>query len=116
MVATQAVVLLVVLGLPNLTGAFNAFSTGYLTGQNAVALITTLLWAGTALLIGVLGISAARHAVRRSNAWQRSIPIVVALVVGMSCLTVGVVRHNASGFHPCCGSLQRAQSALGGNP
>ena len=113
MVAVQAVVLAVVLGLPNISGTLNVFTSGYLTGQNGVALITTLLWLGTVVLIAVVGLRAARSSLRSTS--RGSLPVVVAVVVGLSCLTAGAVRHQAASFHPCCGSVERAHTALEGN-
>ena len=112
MVAVQAVVLALVLGLPNISGTLNVFTSGYLTGENAVALITSLLWLGTVALITVVGLRAARGSLRSAS--RSSLPVVLALVVGVSCLTAGVVRHQSTSFHPCCGSLDRAHAALEG--
>jgi len=114
MVALQASILAVMLGVPNLGRAVDVFTTGYLSGQNAVALITTLLWVITIGLIIVVGGRAIRGSLRRaSHSWT---PVALALLVGVSCFIAGGFRHQSATFHPCCGSLERAQMALDGHP
>lgn len=110
LVVAELVVLALVIGPPDIRGALDAMNTGYLSGHDAVALIGALLWVGMAVLAIVIAVRVARGSRRLLS--RRALPVAAALLVGFSCLTVGVVRHQASTFTPCCGSLERAQSAL----
>ena len=112
LVAAELVVLAIVIGPPDIGGALGALNGGYLSGHDAVALVGALLWMGTAVLAVVVAVRVARGSRRLLS--RRSLPVAAALLVGFSCLSVGVVRHQAGTFTPCCGSLQRAQTALAG--
>lgn len=111
LVAAQIAVIAAVLGVPNLGRLGDLVTTGFASGENVVAVITALLWLGAIALVLSLGAVTARSAWRgRRSAW---LPIV-AVLAGLSCLGAGVVHHQASTFHSCCGSLDAAQRALAG--
>ena len=111
LVAVQVAVITAVLGLPNLGRVGDFFTSGVASSANVVAVITALLWLAAAVLAVALGVVTARNAWRgRRSTW---LP-VVAVVAGLSCLSAGLVHHQASVFRSCCGSLNAAQSALAG--
>ena len=111
LVAAQIAVVAAVLGLPNLHRVGDFATTGFTSGENAVAVITAVLWAGAILLAVVVGWASARRAWRGKGT---GLLPVVAVVVGLGCLGAGVVHHQAASFQSCCGSLDAAQSALEG--
>ena len=111
LVAAQVVVITAVLGFPNLGRVGDFFTSGVASSANVIAVITALLWLAAGVLAVTLGVVTARSAWRgRRSAW---LP-VVAVVAGLSCLSAGIVHHEASTFRSCCGSLDAAQSALAG--
>ena len=111
LVAAQVAVITAVLGFPNLSRVSDFFTSGVASSANVVAVITALVWLAAGVLAVTLGVATARRAWRgRRSAW---LP-VVAVVAGLSCLSAGIVHHEASTFRSCCGSLDAAQSALAG--
>ena len=109
MVGLQLAAVLLILGVPDVRAATDVVSSGVASAQNTVALITALLWAGSL----VLAVAVVAHGARTVSRGRRSSLLpVVALAVGLCCLSAGIIRHQAASFHPCCGSLIRAQSLL----
>lgn len=110
LVAVQLGALAFILGVPNLRAVGDLVSSGFATSANVVALLAVLVWTGTIVLAVVVLVRALR-AVDTPRRRSAVVPLL-ALVVGVSCLGVGIARHQSATFQPCCGSLERAQSLL----
>ena len=110
LVALQLTAVLVILGVPNLGAAADVVVRGVASATDTVALITTLLWAGTILLAVVVALHGLRR-ITRQTARSSLLPLL-AVAVGVCCLGAGVARQQAATFHACCGSLSHAQTLL----
>jgi hypothetical protein len=110
LLAVQLVALALILGVPNLRAVADLLSSGFANATNVLALITTLLWVGTLALAAVVVVRAVRG-VTGARRRPALLP-VAALLVGIGCLGAGIARHQSTGFQPCCGSLERAQTTL----
>jgi hypothetical protein len=110
LLAVQLMALALIVGGPDLRAVADLLSSGFANSANVLALITTLLWAGTIALAAVVVVRAVRG-VTGPRRRPMLLPIG-ALLVGAVCLGAGIARHQSSGFQPCCGSLERAQTAL----
>ena len=109
LVALQVIAVLLILGVPNLSAAVAVVGTGFVSAQNTVALIAALLWAGTIVLALTVLVHGVRSVQRRTHS---SLLPLLAVMVGLCCLGAGIVHQESASFHPCCGSLARAQSLL----
>ncbi len=110
LVAVQLAALAFILGVPNLRAFGDLVSSGFATSATVVALLAVLVWTGTIVLAVVVLVRALR-AVDTPRRRSAVVPLL-ALAVGVSCLGVGIARHQSATFQPCCGSLERAQSLL----
>jgi hypothetical protein len=114
LVAVQMAAVAIVLGPPRLHNAADFFTSGYATGVNTAAVITLLLWTASIAMLLVLAISDVRRLLRHTS--SSSAALAMVLVAGTFCLGGGVARDEAGAFHPCCGSLTRAESDFGTAP
>jgi hypothetical protein len=110
LLAIQLVALALILGVPNLRAVADLLSSGFANATNVLALITTLLWAGSLALAGVVVVRAVRGVTTERR--RPALLPIVAVLVGMGCLAAGIAHHQSTGFQPCCGSLERAQTTL----
>lgn len=114
LVIAQLAAVMVIFGVPDLGAARDLLTSGYPTTATTAAAIAVVLWIAAIALVIALAVLDLRRTVPRSDRRSRAAALVVLL--GLTCLAGGIARHQASVFHPCCGSLVRAESTLGGSP
>lgn len=110
-VAAQIVVVVLLLGLPDVGAAVRYFQ-GQLPGEQAtVALAGLFVWVvAAALTLGWLAIGMRRVRERRTAVPHAG---VVGVVLGLSLLGFGLLHHfSAAGYGQCCGSLTTAQQLV----
>lgn len=109
-VAGQLLVVVLLLGLPDVSAAARYFQGQLPTEQATLALAGVFVWlAAAALTLGWLVVG-----VRRLRA-RAAVPHagVVAVALGLSLLGFGLVHHlSAAGYGQCCGSLTTAEQLV----
>ena len=111
-VAAQLLLVVVLLGPPDVSSASRYFQ-GQLPSERAtLALAGVVVWvAAVALMVGWLVMGVRRLRVQRAAAPRAG--LVVALMFGVTMLGVGLAHHlGAAGYGQCCGSLTTAQQLV----
>ena len=112
LVVAQAVVVMLVLGPPDVGQAMTFFNGGAPSAVAGVAVIACLLWVALAVLVFVVFVGDVRTSLQGRP--RSSGLVLVALAVGFVTLASGWARHESSQFNPCCGELGQAQSLVEG--
>ena len=108
-VVMLAVALAFVAGGPDIGRSLDLVTGSFVTGTTEFAFIGLLCWIALAVLISVIAASALRQ-LKHPPALARWWLPVAALVVGVSLLAAGIVRHQ-SGYRVCCSNSLTAQQA-----
>ena len=108
-VVMVAVALAFVAGGPDIGRSLDLFTGTGVTGATEFAFIGLLCWLALAVLISVIAVDALRQ-LKHPTALARWWLSVAALVVGVTLLAAGIVRHQ-SGYRVCCSSSLTAQQA-----
>jgi hypothetical protein len=98
-----------VAGAPDIGRSLDLVTGTGVTGATEFAFIGLLCWLAITVLISVIVADALRQ-LKHPTALARWWLSVAALVVGVSLLAAGIVRHQ-SGYRVCCSSSLTAQQA-----
>jgi hypothetical protein len=108
-VVMLTIALAYVAGGPDIGRSLDLVTGNGVTGATEFAFIGLLCWLALAVLISVIAVDLLRQ-IKRPTALARWWLSVAALVVGVSLLAAGIVRHQ-SGYRVCCSSPLTAQQA-----
>jgi hypothetical protein len=106
---TLTTALAIVAGWPDIGRSLDLVTGAGITGATGLAAIGLLCWLALAAMISVVAAGALRH-LKRRTAVARWLWSVAVLVVGISLLAAGIVRHQ-SGYRVCCASSLTVQQA-----
>jgi hypothetical protein len=110
-VSLQLAVVVVLLGLPNLSVASQYFSGQLPTERATLALAGVCVWVAAVALAGAWVFWGMRHLHRHGRGIRHA--GVVAVVLGLSVLSFGLV-HKVTGsqYGQCCGSMATARQLV----
>jgi hypothetical protein len=108
-VVMLTIALAIVTGGPDIGRSLDLVTGTAVTGAAEFAFIGLLCWSALAVLISLIAADALRQLKHPTVLARWRLP-VAALMVGVSLLAAGIVRHQ-SGYHVCCSSALTAQQA-----
>jgi hypothetical protein len=103
------IALAVVAGWPDIGRSLDFVTGAGITGPTGFAFIGLLCWLALVVMIAVIAAGVLRR-LKHPTAIARWRWSVAVFVVGVSLLTVGIVRHQ-SGYRVCCASSLTVQQA-----
>jgi hypothetical protein len=110
-VSLQLGVVVLLLGLPNLSVAVQYFSGQLPTERQTLALAGLCVWVAAVALAAVWVLAGVRRLRVRGRAMRHA--GVLAVVLGLGVLSFGLVHHVAgSGYSQCCGSVATARQLV----
>ena len=112
LVIAQVIVVLRLLGTPDINAGLRFFTAGYPTGAAVAALITCLIWLVALSTVAFVVIADVRAAIR--GVAQSPATLVLVAAFSCVCFASGWMRYQQATFHGCCGTVAQAQAALEG--